>query len=620
VDIDKQVWTKARVGYSTFERPIVQVPVLDSVFVAMNHKRVKTDLIFSKLEDGTVESFLLLAVADSAYHVASGGNYSLGNFTGSFSFFDLDFNHKKSILVRNGVPTAGTDTLSIKTESAVVPRECVHIEITTNIPCGDQNFSQEACSMKASYWVCSTDNPPPPGGPTGSGGSGGFNIGGSSGGSDSPTRIYGTGSITPPTWDWWKGDANTTWLDALLLGVPLHVFQEWNANSGYTNTFTGQAQMVYELAQTIGLTKPEHLTWLAGRPALVEDILGIFKEAFAAGLTEKEKIRMRLHIERVIDFVLTSKIKVTDAEIMMLILEQKIFGSIKSCFDEENGSEFVREYLKDVIRDLSSNTDFVHAVNASYGWPPFMWEIGKELLGNAAIKVVKSAIPGWDEGHAIVGALRGMNEGDLIKTGKNLLKFISGVLLKGNPATAGIKIAWRAGKFAYKISSSLDKIDKLTDKLSEDAIKRGYNILKKMNFDLFDIDDLGKYVKYVDDLKTPKLGNKFATKSTYRDNFRGMFPEVKGQIEEVHHAFPQVLFDNQDRYGYLGITTDQMHSFENLRGVSKTLHDQLDAHWTTWLRNNTPPVSQHFPTFNEIKDFAKYLDDLYGSSLVPPIR
>jgi hypothetical protein len=460
--------------------------------------------------------------------------------------------------------------------------------------------------------------------------------------------------------------------------VPLQVFQEWNANSGYGNTLTGEAWMVYEAVEVIGLTNPKHINWLAQRPGFVMELLlpGL-REIFYV-LSDEEDRALRLRIEQVIDFVLMSKIKITDAEVAMLMFDDpRIFSTIQKIYTEGNGDSetkaFIRRILQGLttdpqaIRDLvdldekiglskaqfqwlfdnkifinqhldylnnnnshslevkkeaikvnlhflTTDPEYAALTTSMAGWPGWAWEVFAEVMVEVGARIVKKQL-GLTIGDDAKDAIKTCAGGEVLECIGNVIE----VLRRFFPALKLIDLGLDSIEFGGKAKDVWKGIDKVIN-LGQANFERAWAILKKMSVSFLDIEDVGKYLKYVDDLKTPKLGNKFATKSTYRDNFRGMFPEVKGQIEEVHHAFPQVLFDNQDRYGYLGITTDQMHSFENLRGVSKTLHDQLDAHWTTWLRNNTPPVSQHFPKFNEIKDFAKYLDDLYGSSLVPPIR
>lgn len=121
-------------------------------------------------------------------------------------------------------------------------------------------------------------------------------------------------------------------------------------------------------------------------------------------------------------------------------------------------------------------------------------------------------------------------------------------------------------------------------------------------------------------MKVPGFGGYFATGSNYNSKFKDLFPELKDKIEEVHHAIPQKLFNDQSTFGYLDITSDQMHSLQNLRGTSKAMHDEVDAHWTTWINNNLPPKTQTPPTLNEIKESAIYLDDVYGAYFFPPVR
>lgn len=69
-----------------------------------------------------------------------------------------------------------------------------------------------------------------------------------------------------------------------------------------------------------------------------------------------------------------------------------------------------------------------------------------------------------------------------------------------------------------------------------------------------------------------------------------------------------------------GITPEEIHSLENLRGIPKgavnnTVHlSQLRKEWNRFYRDNPNPTKQ------ALLDFATHLDDKYGDQFDPPVR
>jgi hypothetical protein len=69
-----------------------------------------------------------------------------------------------------------------------------------------------------------------------------------------------------------------------------------------------------------------------------------------------------------------------------------------------------------------------------------------------------------------------------------------------------------------------------------------------------------------------------------------------------------------------GITEEEIHSLENLRGIPKGLVNnrlhlsQLRKEWNRFYRDNPSPSKQ------ELLDFATQLDDKYGDQFDPPVR
>ncbi|MFN0012956.1 MAG: hypothetical protein ACKVU2_00275, partial [Saprospiraceae bacterium] len=151
--------------------------------------------------------------------------------------------------------------------------------------------------------------------------------------------------------------------------------------------------------------------------------------------------------------------------------------------------------------------------------------------------------------------------------------------------------------------------------MSTQTLERAWGILKKMGGKLFEIEDLPKYLKYIDDLKTPKLGDYFATVNTYSANFKNKFSDVKDQIAQVHHAVPQKV-----RNQYNLVNDNQIHSLENLRGIpsNDNFHQALTNTWKNFFDPYDDAGTA--PTLTDILAFTKVIDDQYGHRFLPPIR
>ena len=146
-----------------------------------------------------------------------------------------------------------------------------------------------------------------------------------------------------------------------------------------------------------------------------------------------------------------------------------------------------------------------------------------------------------------------------------------------------------------------------------------------------------KYLKYVGDLSSPTLGHapgapalvQGANSSQYCrfQIFKANFPEVDMNDLQVHHAFPQSL---GWRFPTLGLTGEQIHSFENLRGIRNTttitlpdgtqkgLHSHITTEWEDFLQ----PFEQAgtVPDFQQLTAFAQQIDDSFGHLFDPIIR
>jgi hypothetical protein len=131
-----------------------------------------------------------------------------------------------------------------------------------------------------------------------------------------------------------------------------------------------------------------------------------------------------------------------------------------------------------------------------------------------------------------------------------------------------------------------------------------------------------KYLKYVASLQgKTTLG--WTNSNNWRDNFKNYFPEATQHFtkdDHVHHAIPRAV---QTKYPHLNIVDQQMHSVENLRGITKDkilpngrwVHDEITHHrWAPWYEANPNA------TLAQVMAYAKQVDDEFGHLFNPPIR
>lgn len=121
-------------------------------------------------------------------------------------------------------------------------------------------------------------------------------------------------------------------------------------------------------------------------------------------------------------------------------------------------------------------------------------------------------------------------------------------------------------------------------------------------------------------LKKGNTGFGIAPRTDYAKTFRQYYANVSSDVAQVHHAVEQQVLDL-----YPGIVTEaEIHSLENLRGIPRgadgtNLHQSLlRQEWNSFYR--AVDESGRAPTKQELLDFAKKVDDKYGSRFVPPVR
>lgn len=102
----------------------------------------------------------------------------------------------------------------------------------------------------------------------------------------------------------------------------------------------------------------------------------------------------------------------------------------------------------------------------------------------------------------------------------------------------------------------------------------------------------------------------------YKKTFFDANPDTEGKVV-VHHAVEQQAMR---RYPDAGITPNEMHSLENLRGIPKgDVNDRvhlslLRKEWNRFYRDNPNPTKEDF------LKFATKMDKQYGHEFNPPIR
>lgn len=277
--------------------------------------------------------------------------------------------------------------------------------------------------------------------------------------------------------------------------------------------------------------------------------------------------------------------------------------------DDDDGKEFITDH----VNLLMSDDDYKEFVESTVGWSSAMWAIAKELIGDKAVDLAFQLIPGFGQADQVKEAFKAAKNGDWVE----FFVESSKVILKETPWGKWIK----ALNITQELTSYYKKVEKIWDKigdLGEVAIERLWEIAKKSPLKINPT-----YLKYVADLETPHLGHVDIPNPMpvgyYRYNvFRGAFkaPELSTadfDNLQVHHALPQWALV---RYQHLGITPNQMHSLENLRGIPNDLldHTTITNYWEAFYNSNPNA------TLQEVLDYVKFIDDEFGHLFVPPVR
>jgi len=308
---------------------------------------------------------------------------------------------------------------------------------------------------------------------------------------------------------------------------------------------------------------------------------------------------------------ITEALLLNNAEVGWVISNPLHANDLDTFLGKYGNEEGAKDHANTHLDNLMADPEYRDMSEASFGWPGVLWTIAQELIGDALIDLLLNQIPFFNKQDEVRDIIKSAKNSSWLEFSYEVTKLVFKTVLKNNPYAKAIQALWEGSEKAAKIGKALHKVETLVGTIGAQAVERSWGILKKMGGKLFDIEDLPRYLKYIDDLKTPKLGGYFATENTFNPNFKSRFSDVQDQIKAVHHAVPQKV---KNTYGLLNDT--ELHSLENLRGipVNDNFHQELTNKWTQWY-------TQHPGfTLQDALNYAKQLDDQYGHRFVPPIR
>lgn len=629
------VWQEAGTSQSQSGKDIVVVPLADSSLRVLNGGRVDAKLLFSKDGPDEITAEILVYVADSAYHAAYNGNFSLSNFSGSFSFYDIGQNFLRGVYVEDGEPVGKLDSVSRYFQGVTQVEDrydndcCEQVSVIYRVKCyPDLEYDLEVfCYITEHYTVCHCTD-------IGGGGSTGGSPGGTTGGTTGGTN-NGNGNTGGTS----NNDPNSIFWDVFFGRVPIGIFIQ--NPSQLPDGFDIEMFQDFMGLHAFFRFTPKQLEDLKKRPDFIAVLHDVYAEWFdvpydpeqpdgrpdfnlakpVLDFAIKHKLTAQQFEALLRDGVLFSKVKaiteallLNNAEVGWLASNPLHANDIDNFIKKYGHEEDAKEHANTHLDNLMTDPEYREMSEASLGWPGVVWTIAQELIGDALIDLLLNQIPLFNNQDEVRDIIKAAKNGSWLEFSYEVSKLVFKVVLKNNPYAKAVQALWEGSEKAAKIGKALGKIETLLGTMSTQALERAWGIIKKMEGKLFEIGDLPKYLKYIDDLKTPKLGGYFATVSSYRENFKNKFNDVKDQIGEVHHAVPQWV---QTRYAHLGITNNQMHSLENLRGIPNNNsldHVTITNYWEAFYNSNQNA------NIGEIMDFVKFIDDEFGHLFVPPVR
>lgn len=395
-------------------------------------------------------------------------------------------------------------------------------------------------------------------------------------------------------------------------------------------------QQLYFVNQS-NLMTPSQLEDLSNRPALLQALYNAYLDGPPAPsklqllnsmyfylqngwMTEAQMIDVLVNIRdkgpvmRKLD-ALTKSLNLTVGQFQWLLSNPLHTNDLGAFIEKYGHEEGAKKHAEVHLDNLMTDPEYREMSEASLAWPSIVWTIAQELIGDALLDIILDKIPLFNKQDEVRDIIKAAKNGSWVEFSFEVSKLVLETVLKDNPQVALIKTIGEGGQKAKKIGKIIDKIETLLTTMNAQALERAWGIAKKMGGKLFEIEDLPKYLKYIDDLKTPKLGGYFATVNTYSTNFKNKFSDVKDQIAQVHHAVPQKV-KNQ----YNLVNGDQLHSLENLRGIplNDNFHQTLTNAWRDFFDpyDNAGTV----PSLADILAFTKVIDDQYGHRFLPPVR
>ncbi len=320
------VWQEAGTSQSQSGKDIVVVPLADSSLRVLNSGRVDAKLLFSKDGPDEITAEILVYVADSAYHAANNGNFSLSNFTGSFSFYDIGQNFLRGVYVEDGEPVGKLDSVSMYIQGVAQVEDrydndcCEQVSVIYRVKCYPElEYDQEVfCYITEHFTVCHCTDI------GGGGGTTGGTTGSTSGGTTGGTNNGGTNGGTSGN----NNDPYGTFWDVFFGRVPMGIFTN-NPSilpPGFDTT------LVRNFIDIHGFFRftPKQLENLQKRPDFIAVLHDVYADWFDVNYDpEQPDGRPDFALAKpVLDFAV--KHKLTAAQFEALLRNGVLFGHVKS--------------------------------------------------------------------------------------------------------------------------------------------------------------------------------------------------------------------------------------------------------------------------------------------------
>jgi hypothetical protein len=355
--------------------------------------------------------------------------------------------------------------------------------------------------------------------------------------------------------------------------------------------------------------------------AIIQTLYGELSNADFLSLMANDQVRLGIvagvlldndavsQVSELIAFINTNGLNLSSDATSLLLLHPVHRQQVTTFYENHPDDLEAEEYLNDQLSLMLADASYREAVESMINWSPIVWAVAKEIVGDKIVDIVGDVVLGGNKQNVL----------DAIKAAKNSDYFgvvYAAVKLVGGNSPLGKAI--KAAKATVDFTTFMVKIERIFGKFTDAAITRLWTIAKTSAIKLNP-----RYLEYVGDLATPRFG--FATRNNYRKTFDEAFPGVRVNME-VHHAVPQ---DILNKFPTLNIHVKEMHSLENLRGISnstkimvngqeKGLHSHLTTEWVNF--NNNHIAAGTVPDMEDLLDLVKQFDDNFGHLFTPPIR